>query len=356
MTLLTFVGVLLFAAAWVTLPLLPALREFFRPTDVEPLSMVSRDNADISRFARHFREYLEGHLRRLPAEVAPEGMLRLPDGTEVARIGGTPDLMPVRSLPEGSGHRIVVFDGAAELDSGETFRLEVRAMEEFAGGSGATYRALLGERSVSLGIRSMVMRWLHSVGALTVGDKSHLYGRSSSDQHIRLGRGVGFDRLGAPVIAVGSGAPAPMPSVPAQMLSFEIPEKKARRLGDILRIQGDVTIPAGTLVEGNLVVAGTLRLEAAARVRGSVKAHGRIELATGVVIEGSVVSREEIEIGGRCWIRGPVISEEALHVGSLTTIGRQDSPSTVSGRTVSLADGAVVCGQVVTQEGGQTLE
>jgi cytoskeletal protein CcmA (bactofilin family) len=356
MTVLTFLGVLLFAAAWVTLPLVPALREFFRPTDVEPLSMVSRDNADISRFARHFREYLEGHLRRLPLESAPDGVVRLPDGTEVVRVNRPPDLMPIRSLPDGSGHRIVMLDGASELDGGETFRLEVRALEEFAGGSGTTYRALLGERSVSLGIRSMVMRWVHSVGALTVGDKSHLYGRSSSDQQIRLGRGVGFDRLGAPVIVAGPGAPAPMPPLPDRMLPFEAPEKKSRRLGDILRIQGDCTVPAGTLVDGNLVVAGSLRLEPAARVRGSVKAHGRIDLATGVVIEGSLVSRKEIEIGGHCWIRGPVISEEALHIGPRTTIGRPDGLSTVSGRTVSLATGAAVCGQVVTQEGGQTLE
>jgi cytoskeletal protein CcmA (bactofilin family) len=356
MTILTFVGVVLFAIGWVALPLVPALREFFQPTDVEPLSMVSRDNADISRFARHFREYLDGHLARLPGEVAPDGVLQLPDGAEVVRVSQPPDMMPVRSLPAGSGHRIVLLDGAAELDGGEMFRLEVRAMEEFAGGSGATYRALLGERSVSLGIRSRVMRWVHGVGALTVGDQSHLYGRSSSDQQIRLGRGVGFDRLGAPVIAVGSGAAAPMPSLPGQMLPFEVPEKKARRLGDILRVQGDLTIPAGTLVEGNLVVAGALRLEAATRVRGSVKAHGRIVLASGVVIEGSLVSREEIEIGDHGWIRGPVISEEALHVGPETTIGRLDLPSTASGRTVSLADGAAVCGQVVTQEGGQTLE
>lgn len=356
MTILTFVGVLLLAVGWVALPLLPALREFFHPTDVEPLSMVSRDNADISRFARHFREYLDGHLRQLPGQPAADGLVRLPDGTEVVRMGRQPDLMPVRSLPEGSGHRIVVLDEASELDGGETFRLEVRAMEEFAGGSGATYRALLGERSVSLGIRSKVMRWVHGVGALTVGDKSHLYGRSSSDQQIRLGRGVGFDRLGAPIIAVGSGEAAPRPSLPDQMLAFDAPEKQARRLGDLLRIQGDITIPAGTLVEDNLVVAGRLRLEAAVRVRGSVKAHGRIDLATGVVIEGSLVSRKEIEIGGHCWIGGPVISEEALHVGPRTTIGRPDVPSTVSGRTVSLADGAAVCGQVVTQEGGQTLE
>lgn len=356
MTALTFLGVVLFAIGWVLLPLVPAFREYLRPTDVEPLRMVSRDNADISRFARHFREYLEGHIRQARPESAAEGLLRLPDGTEVVLIGPTPDLMPIRSLSQGAQHRIMVLDHPADLDGGETFLLELHARQEFAGGSGATYRALLGERSVSLGVRSMVMRWLHAVGTLTIGDRSHLYGRTSSDRQIRLGQAVGFDRLGAPVIAVGGAAPAPMPEAPAQMLPLALPEKRAHRLGDITRIEGDFTIPTGTLVEANLVVAGRLQIGAAARVRGSVKAHRRIELATASVVEGSVVSREVVEIGGQCRVGGPVIAEEGVYVGPEAQIGTRDQPTTVSGRTVTLADRVVVCGQVVTQEGGQTLE
>jgi len=62
MNLFAFALLLAFAAVWLVLPLVPALREFFRPTDVEPLTMVGRDNADIARFARNFREYLQGQL------------------------------------------------------------------------------------------------------------------------------------------------------------------------------------------------------------------------------------------------------------------------------------------------------
>lgn len=357
MTLLTFLAVVVFAAAWVTLPLVPALREFFRPTDVEPLSMVGRDNADISRFARNFRDYLEGHLRSLPPGATPDGMFRLPDGAELVRVGPTADLMPVRAVPAGSEHRIVQFDHPADLESATSFRLEVRARQEFSGAPEATYRALLGERSASLGPRSMVMRWVHAVGSLTVGDGSHLYGRTSSEQQIRLGRAVGFDRLGAPAVLTGPGAaPAPMPPVPERMLPFEPPEKRARLMGDVLRIEGDVTVPAGTLVTGNLVVGGRLRLGPAARVRGNVKAHGQVELATAAVVEGSLVSREAIEIGGQCWVGGPVISEAALQLGAGAHVGSPDRPSTVSGRTVTMADGSVVCGQIVASEGGQTLE
>lgn len=55
MSLLGALGLLLVTLAWAALPLLPAIRELLRPTDVEPLTMVGRDNADIGRFARHFR-------------------------------------------------------------------------------------------------------------------------------------------------------------------------------------------------------------------------------------------------------------------------------------------------------------
>jgi hypothetical protein len=343
MSALALAGLLLVALGWVALPLIPALREFFRPTDAEPLVMVGRDNADIARFARHFREYVT----RQFAEVGPAVGERFPDGT--------PFLRASNGLPAGAIDRLVVAERPLQLRGGEQFRLEVWARDAFTGGPGAVYRAVLGDRTVRLGPESVVLRWVHAAGALVVGERSHLYGRASSEAAIRLERAVGFDRLGAPVVVAGDAPPGAMPPRPEGMLRFEAPER-ARTLGDHLRLEGDVVVPSGAVVEGNLVVAGSLRLLAGARVAGSVKAHRAVELQAGAVVEGSLVSRGEVLVGADCWVRGPVISEEHLHLGRGTTVGAPDGPSTVSGRTVSLAMGAVVCGHVVTQEGGQTAE
>ena len=73
MNLLAFLVLMVLTAVWLVLPLVPALREFFRPTDIEPLTMVGRDNADIARFARNFREYLKGQLAQLQGEPDARG-------------------------------------------------------------------------------------------------------------------------------------------------------------------------------------------------------------------------------------------------------------------------------------------
>ena len=356
MTVLSFVGVLAFTILWVVLPLLPALRELYAPSDVEPLSMVGRDNADIARFARHFRDYIQANLQRLPPDAGSgtDFIGKLPDGTGIVHVVASTEGLPVAELPAGAQERIVVLEQSAELPGREQFQHELWARRELAGGPGATYRAILGERSVSLADGSVVVRWLHSVGSLTVGDNAHLYGRCSSEARIKLGRLVGFDRLGAPAIIMGSGSPlAGPPQGLESMPAFERPER-ARDLGDAIRVEDDCIVPPGVLVKRDLVVAGSLQIGIGARIEGSVKAHGEILVASGAVVVGSVVSRKDITVGQECWVRGPLISEEHLRIARGTMIGSLESPTTIVGRTVALALGTTVHGQVIAEEGGQT--
>ena len=351
--LLGFLLLLLLAVGWTTLPLLPALRELFSPTDVDPLTMVGRDNADISRFARHFRDYVQANLRQLPPEGgADDSFGKLPDGTQFVRIAQG-HAVARAALPDGTQDRLVVLEHPTTLPGGEQFRLEVWARAALTGGEGATYRAVLSEDVLRLGAHSTVMRWVHSRGPMDVAAGSTLYGRASSEQGIRLGRDVAFERVGAPVITVGDAMPSHGPPAAGELVEAPIPED-ARRLGDHLRVEGDFWLPPHSVVDGNLVVAGELRLGAGARVKGSVKAHRAIELEEGAVVEGSVVSERTIRLGPSTWVRGPVIAEDSVTIASAATVGARTQPTTVSARTLSLAQGVAVCGHLVTQEGGHT--
>ncbi len=354
MNVLAFVVLLALAATWVVLPLLPALRELFRPTDVEPLTMVGRDNADIGRFARNFRDYLRGQLDPLVSEPDARGEQtgKLPDNTPFMRLARLPNEISRTTMPPGATGRLLVLDQSAVFDGGEHFRLEVWSREDFIGGPSATYRAILGEQNVELAERSSVLRWVHSVGPLVVGPKSQLYGRSSSEKEIHLGPQVGFERIGAPLIVVAGGTPRPRPPVSGGT-PFQPPER-SRTLGDHLRVEQDLEVPADTIIEGNIVVAGRCRLGQGVRVNGSIKAHRELTLAEGVVVTGAMVSRNSIQIGRGSWIQGPVISEEHLEVGTECCIGSPEVPTTVSARTVTLALRTVICGQVMGEEGGQT--
>ena len=181
MNVVAFVLLVLLAATWVVLPLLPALRELFRPTDVEPLTMVGRDNADIGRFARNFRDYLQAQLAALAPEPDARGEQtgKLPDNTPFMRLARLPNEILRTTMPPGATGRLLVLDQSTVLDGGEQFRLEIWSREDFIGGPAATYRAILGEGNVELGDRSQILRWVHSVGPLVVGtaDRTSMAGR-----------------------------------------------------------------------------------------------------------------------------------------------------------------------------------
>ena len=354
MNLVAFLVLLVLTAAWLVLPLVPALRELLRPTDVEPLTMVGRDNADIARFARNFREYLKGQLAALEGEPDARGEQtgKLPDNTPFMRLARLPNEISRTSMPPGANGRLLVLDQSTVLDGGEQFRLEVWSREDFIGGPSATYRAVLGEQNVELAEKSVVLRWVHSVGPLVIGPRSSVYGRTSSEKEVHIGAGVAFDRIGAPVIIVGSASPRPMP-VSSGGKKFQPPER-SRRLGDHLRVEQDLEVLADTVIDGNLVVAGRCWLGRNVRVNGSIKVHRELTCDEGVVITGAVVSRNLIKVGRDSWIQGPIISEEHLILEGGTEVGTPDQPTTISARTITLATGVVLCGQVMGEEGGQT--
>jgi len=354
MNLFAFALLLAFAAVWLVLPLVPALREFFRPTDVEPLTMVGRDNADIARFARNFREYLQGQLGGFASgpDARGEETGKLPDNTPFMRLARLPNEISRTSMPPGATGRLLVLDQSTVLDGGEHFRLEIWSREDFIGGPSAAYRAILGEQSIELAESSTIMRWVHSVGPLVVGPRSTLYGRASSEKEVHLASKVGFDRIGAPLIIVGTAAPSPMPPQSADK-KFLVPER-SRALGDHLRVEQDLTVPAGTVIDGNLVVAGRCWLGKGVRVNGSLKVHRELTMEPGVVVTGAIVCRLGIKVGEGSWIMGPVISEEHLEIGTKTTIGKREQPTTVSARSITIAAGSVVCGQMMGEEGGRT--
>ena len=354
MNLLGFAALLGATVAWVALPLIPALRELLSPSDVDPLRMVGRDNADISRFARHFREYMKGNLERLPPDAGVGDYFgRLPDGTHFVRVSRLPNVLDRGAVPDGSHDRVVILEQAVELGGHERFRLEVWARSVLAGGPGAEYRAILGDGAVTLGTESVIWRWVHSTGLLRVRDGCALFGRSSSETGIRLGRDVGFERMGAPWIVAGERAAPPPPALPANLVPFEPPTGAAVR-GDHLRVEGNLILPPGCVWDGNLVVTGSLRIGRGSVVRGSVKAHEGIELGAGGIVAGSLVCRNEILVGEGAWVHGPVIAEAEIVLGPGASVGSLEHPTTLSGHSVVLSPEAAVFGHILAAGGGRT--
>lgn len=346
--MLPFLVLLLVTVAWFLLPMVPALRELLRPTDVQPLQVVDRSAGEVDYFARSFRQYFNKQMAAVAA--LPRGQHpadTLPDGTRYRLVRTAAD------AGAGGEDRLTVIDMPVTLPGNETFLTELYARAPLTGGAGAVYRAVYGEQELALGERSRVLRWVHAAGPLSAGPHSVLQGRVSSDRSVSLSGGVAFERIGAPVIAVTT-ANEPPPPPPAQPKEFRLPEH-ATRLGGSWRIEGDLAIPGGVRVPHSLVVAGNLTIGLGTIVEGSIKAHRDVELADEAQVQGSVVARRRVMTGAAAWIGGPVIAEERVRLGRGTVVGGPSRPATVNAPEVEMATGATVYGQVNAEQGGRTF-
>jgi cytoskeletal protein CcmA (bactofilin family) len=351
--MLPFLALLGLTLLWLLLPLLPALRELARPTDVAPLKVVDRSSGYVAYFARNFRQYLDRQMAALPAEaLAGDYVGKLPDGTQFVRVHKSPQGL-THEVEAGTQNRLVVVDGSMTLQDDETFLMEVYARGPMIGGAGSVYRAIYADRELGLGERSTVLRWAHAGGTLGVGSHSVLRGRITSDHAVVLGGNVVFERIGAPRISVGTEHGTP-PAAASSTQPFSLPAA-ARQVGDHYRVEGDLEIPGGVRVTASLVVAGTLTIGEGAVVEGSVKAHRDVELASWARVRGSVVARRRVMVGASAWIGGPVIAEERIRIGQRSVVGGPELPATVSAPVIELYAGATVYGQISAPLGARTF-
>ena len=163
------------------LPLLPALLELRRRTDVAPLAIVREHDGNVRYFARQFREEISSlALGRPVAETGPVVEGRLPGGAPFRWVRGKcgvrnsefgvsdgPDHSELR-IPHSalSGDRMLISDGPLELPAGTVWAREMYAGAGLRGGAGSRYTGVLAEGPVRLGAGSVVARWIHSEASL----------------------------------------------------------------------------------------------------------------------------------------------------------------------------------------------
>jgi predicted acyltransferase (DUF342 family) len=341
---IAFTLLLLGCIGWISIPFIPALAELLSPRDAAPLNAVGNDAGRLTYFATSFTE-----------RATAEGLLgtmvppRLDDGTAVrTHAAATP--LPATTTPI---RELVVFFDDTPVPDGITLASECLARMTVRGGTGVTYRALLGQRDVLLGRKSTVLRWVHARGRLEVLDGSRLLGRATADRDIALAPNVGFDRLEADVVRVVGLQPPDTPVRPVSDYPAWTPEKALVMSTDYWRVEGSVTIPAGCAMVGSLVATGSVVVGDGARVQGSIKAHGDVRVARGAVVIGSLSARGRVIVDTGARLSGPLISEVEAVIGA-AIVGISGKRTTVTAPRVRLARGATVYGAVMAADGGFT--
>ena len=344
------------ALAVMLLPMLPALFEWHRPTDVAPLGIDSADALDPAFLAHRFAARL--------ATALPGGDKQLGRSDLVSLWGAAATTAwPLRpdERSQRSSQRVWHLDGDAELPTDISFMAEVAASGSLATARKGLYCALWAGQRLSIAEDSIVLRWAHAP-ELEAAPGCLLAGRTTADREIVVHERVRFSRLHAPTVRFVAGDSVPAPAAAAssvEALPSGLDDDAALVWDDGLRRGfADAALDIGRhrAWRGDLVCRGRLRIGRGCRTRGSLKAHGELLLARGCSIGGSVVAVGAVRLGDGCRVRGSVVSETAVVLGPGCVIGTPDQPATVTAPRIRVACGVGVHGTLWAAVAGRSVD
>lgn len=318
----------------IVLPFLPGIIELRRPKDDRPLS-IPQDN---SRHPRHFALTFRGRVApRVDGAQGPFPVITTidsPDSEPLEIHEGLDVTDRARGIVASLGDARIAVDAVVD-------RAYARGDAEVERGARINELAVEGALTLAPGVK--VERWVDAGGDLVAGTGSNLGVSASSACGLRVASGCNFERLwGLPITTSGDGSsatvtPPPDPSIDRAVVW-------ARKW---------LSIPAGTVLDKDLVVYGELHIGTGSTILGSVKAHGNVLIGRGVHVTGNVISRRDITIAGGTEINGNIFSEGNLVVGAETRIGAKgDFKTAYSSKRTTLGGDVTIFGWLIAEGGG----
>lgn len=318
------------AAALLLAPLLPAWREWRRPTDHGALRVAADQTNRADFFAMLFR-----------AEVAQR------------RAEALPVLPPPSEWHRASGP--IVVERSLQLHAPARTGAAVYVEGDFEAPDASVFGAVLATGDLRLGARCQVQQWLHADGAIVLGRGCAALRRISAGHAIELAAECCFERMHAPIVRFGSAAQIRVDDetlAAAASGSFaDLPGCRAMAPG-FYRVEGNVVLASGASYEGSLVVTGSLVIGDGTVIRGSVKARRGVAVGVDAQVFGSVCCESSIHIGRAAYVDGPVISEADVIIAADAVIGRPSLPSTVTAENIMVESGVVAHGSIWAREVG----
>ena len=320
------------------IPLLPGFLELYQKTDIAALGINRLHTGNANIFAVNYRRHLSA--------LEQKGQ-----GTDwVARFAR----LEAQQRPVITEE--VRAQGYLRIPAGFHCLTEVYCNGDISTGMGVILRSALAEGNLNLGVNNTILRWA-GAQRIRVASGCSLFGRLVADKSLFIDGAVSFQRIQAPLILLGCGwdrkpSPPPAMEVDISHLPDTLFYNAAMRRAVVA---GDVTLPAHSLLRGNLVVRGQLLIGDGCCIDGSIKAGGKVYIGNNVVINGSVVSDHSVDCLAACHITGHVVAARQVSIGAGAVLGRPDAAISLSSRFVLLKLPMVIHGTVWARKRGKVL-
>ena len=340
------------------LPLLPALYEWRKKNDDQPLKVVREYDGNIQYFAVRFRHFLNVNFPDFGQGVGSDsepmkGHLPGGDAYQIVRHDGKPVFAP-KEIDAKASSEVILARAPLQISTQMFFEKEVYAGGGISGGNKISFRAILADGNIHLGDHCDIIRWAHSNDSILLGESARLYGRISAENEIQLRQNTRFGRMNAPVIRFGLARKMKhtSESVLQRLHTLAIPDKIIDQALGRWLVGESLTVPTGSFHRGSLVARKNLTVQSHSVIIGGIKSTGNVRLEGKLRIDGAVVAAGNIYIGSDCIIKGPIVSEKMIFIETGTVIGSPNCPTTVTAVEMRIEEGVLAHGSVWAREIG----
>lgn len=344
---ITFTAFALICLLLLTLPFVPAFREWLWPTDFAALPISANYTTDIDHFAR-----------RLHADASARLGLAGPTGYEDFDFVGDLASAVGTDLDWRKAEKRLIARSSITSTSPVRSVQPVYVQGSLQGGAESTFAALYATGDITLGEHSTVDDWAHADGVLRMGRHSVALRRVSAGNAIELGNDTWFERLYAPALRFGSRVSQVVPPAGAEQTpaSYADLPGAVQQTPLLYLIRGDCALPPARIYRGSLVVTGFLTIGAATTIVGDIKAREGVSIGHRASVQGAVTCEKRVYVyrDARTW--GPVVSESDILIGANALVGLPDAPTTVTARNIIVEDGVVVHGTLWAREIGMVKQ
>lgn len=326
------------------LPFLPGILELILKRDAEPLFI----SMDYIRNPRYFGKSFKRLIHRATAgfTLSP-GMRDIKlSKNEKVELTHSIDISTAKEI-----NHLLYIIGNLVTGSNVLFNKEVYVTGKAVIGSDNIIQALAGDGDITVSNGVQFKRWLDAEGDVRIADNCNLGISTSSGSRLFLSTDCIFRRINGMPIITGDG-----PSGIVHNFESALPPPLPVHSKPSFVRKKDTSIPAGTIIDDNIVFIRDVKIGPNSLIRGTIKSYGKIVLAENVKIDGNIFADDDIFIGRNARISGHVFSQSSVYISCQTIISSPDRIKTVLGKkSIKIERDVVIYGFVTTEGSGKIL-
>lgn len=340
LALVAFIGICI---VLLTLPFIPAYREWKHPSDSVALPVFTDYENDIDHFSR-----------RLHADVLAKLGIGLATGYE--EFDFVPE--PVENMRWTKSHKRLISRCSVETERPICSPQQLYVEGDVKTGADSVFSALYATGDIELKARSKIMDWAHADGVVRLAADCMALRRVSAGALIALGEGVRFERLNAPSVHFGSHVKIinnqnTLEQSPASLADVT---NVTQQTPSLYFVRGDCELAADAIYHGSLIVTGILTIGSRTKVIGDIKARRGLLVRDGASVQGAVTCEKYIHVFSDASVFGPLLSERDIVIDLNAVIGRPESPTSVNARNILVNEGVIVHGSIWAHDIGMVRQ